>query len=59
MIFDIEVEVTDGFPSIKKAEKNTITSIGFNDPVTDEYFCYVLDVTDKLNLGESSTKNKW
>ena len=54
MIFDIEVEVTDGFPSIKKAE-NTITSIGFNDPVTDEYFCYVLDVNDKLNLGESRT----
>jgi len=55
MIFDIEVEVTDGFPDIKKA-KNTITSIGFNDPRTDEYFCYVLDVTDKLNLGESSKK---
>ena len=54
MIFDIEVEVTDGFPSIKKM-KNTITSIGFNDPVTDEYFCYVLDVNDKLNLGESRT----
>jgi DNA polymerase elongation subunit (family B) len=55
MIFDIEVEVTDGFPDIKKAN-NTITSIGFNDPRTDEYFCYVLDVTDKLNLGESSKK---
>ena len=40
---------------IKKA-KNTITSIGFTDPRTDEYFCYVLDVTDKLNLGESSKK---
>ena len=24
-------------------------------PVTDEYFCYVLDVNDKLNLGESRT----
>ena len=55
MIFDIEVEVTDGFPDPKKAE-NKITSIAFNDPITDEYFCYVLDTKDKLNLGESRTK---
>ncbi len=55
MIFDIEVEVTDGFPDPKKAE-NKITSIGFNDPLLDKYFCYVLDPTDKLNLGESRTK---
>ena len=41
MIFDIEVEVTDGFPEPAKAE-NTITSIAFNDPLTNEYFCYVL-----------------
>jgi len=32
MIFDIEVEVTDGFPDFKKAV-NKITSIGFNNPV--------------------------
>ena len=51
MIFDIEVEVTDGFPEPAKAE-NTITSIAFNDPLTNEYFCYVLDTKDKLNLGE-------
>ena len=51
MIFDIEVEVTDGFPDPKKAE-NKITSIAFNDPLTNEYFCYVLDTKDKLNLGE-------
>ena len=55
MIFDIEVEVTDGFPDPARAE-NTITSIAFNDPLTDEYFCYVLDTKDKLNLGESRTK---
>ena len=55
MIFDIEVEVTDGFPDPKKAE-NKITSIAFNDPLTNEYFCYVLDTKDKLNLGESRTK---
>ena len=55
MIFDIEVEVTDGFPDPKKAE-NKITSIGFNDPILEKYFCYVLDPTDKLNLGESRIK---
>ena len=54
MIFDIEVEVTDGFPD---PDRNTITSIAnFNDPLTDEYFCYVLDTKDKLNLGKSRTK---
>ena len=52
MIFDIEVEVTLGFPDVKKAE-NRITAIGFNDPRTDEYFCYVLDEHNKLKLGES------
>jgi len=55
MIFDIEVEVTDGFPDPKKAA-NKITSIGFNDPILEKYFCYVLDPTDKLKLGESRTK---
>ena len=49
MIFDIEVEVTDGFPDIAKAD-NRITSIAFNDPRTDEYFCYVLDETNKLEI---------
>ena len=51
MIFDIEVEVTDGFPDVNKAE-NRITSIAFNDPTTDEYFCYVLDETNKLDIEE-------
>ena len=54
MIFDIEVEVTEGFPDIKKAE-NKITAIGFNNPLTDEYFCYVLDVKNNLNLDETKT----
>ena len=49
MIFDIEVEITDGFPDVNKA-MNKITSIAFNDPLTDEYFCYVLDDTNKLNI---------
>jgi len=55
MIFDIEVEVTDGFPDVNLAE-NKITAIGFNDSILKKYFCYVLDPTDKLNLGESRTK---
>ena len=49
MIFDIEVEITEGFPDVKKAD-NRITAIGFNNPLTDEYFCYVLDTKQKLNL---------
>ena len=52
MIIDIEVEVTEGFPDIKKAE-NRVTAIGFNDPLTDEYFCYVLDTKNKLKLDDT------
>ena len=52
MIFDIEVEVTDGFPNVQKA-KNKITSIAFNDPLTEEYYCYVLDENCKLNKNKS------
>ena len=54
MIFDIEVEVTDGFPDINKAE-NKITSIAFNDPLLDEYFCYVLDPDNKLKPNSNDT----
>ncbi len=54
MIFDIEVEVTSGFPNVDKAE-NRITAIGFNDARTDEYFCYVLDTDNKLNLDGDRT----
>jgi len=52
MIFDIEVEVTDGFPNIRKAE-NKITSIALNDSLTKKYFCYVLDPTNKLKENNS------
>ncbi len=45
--FDIEVEVTDGFPSIEKAE-NKITSIAFYDQIMDEYYCYVLDERNRI-----------
>ena len=47
MIIDIEVEVTEGFPSPRKAE-NKITSIAIHDSETDQYFCYVLDEKNKL-----------
>jgi len=49
MIFDIEVEVTEGFPSPSKAE-NKITAIALWDSVTDEYYCYVLDPENKLEI---------
>ena len=52
MIFDIEVEVIDGFPDVKKAQ-NKITSIAFNDPLLDKYFCYVLDPSNKLKENNS------
>jgi len=47
MIFDIEVEVTDGFPDVRRAN-NKITSIAFNDSILDKYYCYVLDPLSKL-----------
>jgi len=49
MVFDIEVEVTEGFPSPATAE-NKITAIAFWDSVTDEYYCYVLDPENKLEI---------
>ena len=49
MIFDIEVEVTEGFPSPSKAE-NKITAIALWDSVTDEYYCYILDPENKLEI---------
>ena len=47
MIIDIEVEVTEGFPSPRKAP-NKITSIAIHDSVTDQYSCFVLDEEKKL-----------
>jgi len=48
MFFDIEVEVTDGFPDVSRAE-NAITSIAFYDALTKKYYCYVLDKEKKVN----------
>ena len=41
MIFDIEVEVTDGFPEPSVAN-NKITSIALYDRITDTYTCLIL-----------------
>jgi DNA polymerase elongation subunit (family B) len=47
VFFDIEVEVTDGFPDPMKAP-NKITSIALYDEVTKTYFAYVLDEKKQL-----------
>lgn len=57
VVIDIEVEVTEGFPNVKKAE-NKIISIAIYDKVFDEYFCFVLDKNLTLNssgFGENET----
>jgi len=47
LYFDIEVEVTDGFPDVHKAD-NTITSIAVYDKVADQYSVFVLDVQHRI-----------
>ena len=47
VFFDIEVEVTDGFPDPMKAS-NKITSISLYDEITKTYFAYVLDEKKQL-----------
>jgi len=42
VFIDIEVEVTEGFPDVSKAQ-NAITAITIWDKITDIYFTYVLD----------------
>jgi len=42
MFFDIEVEVTEGFPDVQKAY-NPITSIALYDCITEKYFTYCFD----------------
>jgi len=57
LFFDIEVEVTDGLPDIKKAY-NKITSVSFYDQKTDEYYVYVLDedkVVEQMRHGNEET----
>jgi len=47
MFFDIEVEVTEGFPDVQKAQ-NPITSIALYDSTTEKYFTYVFDPNKRL-----------
>ena len=49
LFFDIEVKVTEGFPSPSEAP-NEVTSIGFNDCTDDSYHCLVLDPEGKVDL---------
>jgi DNA polymerase elongation subunit (family B) len=49
LFFDIEVKVTEGFPSPDEAP-NEVTSIGFNDCTDDSYHCLVLDPEGKVDL---------
>ena len=48
-VIDIEVEVTQGFPDVQKAE-NKITAIAYYDSEVDKYFCLVLDSDKRLTL---------
>ena len=47
MFFDIEVEVTEGFPDVQKAQ-NPITSIALYDSVSEKYYTYVFDPKNRL-----------
>jgi DNA polymerase elongation subunit (family B) len=50
--FDIECEVTDGFPDPQRAE-NKITAIALYDKTTDKYSCYVLGDVPNTDVVES------
>ena len=47
MFFDIEVEVTEGFPDVMKAT-NVITSIAAYDSTAEKYFTYCFDPHKRL-----------
>ena len=48
MFFDIEVEVTEGFPDVQKAQ-NPITSIALYDSTTEKYFTYCFDPHKRID----------
>ena len=50
--FDIEVEVTDGFPDPNKAE-NKITAIALYDKTMDKYSCFILGNVPNTDVVES------
>ena len=47
LYFDIEVEVTDGFPNPDTAP-NKITSIAFYEDTMNQYYCYALDEDNRI-----------
>lgn len=47
LIFDIEVEVTEGLPDIQEVE-NEITAISCYDSVADEYSVFILDKNGEI-----------
>ena len=51
MFFDIEVEVTDGFPDVQKAY-NPITSIALYDYTTEKYYTYCFDPHKRIESYE-------
>ena len=55
MFFDIEVEVTDGFPDVQKAH-NTITSIALYDSTTEKYFTYCFDPNERIQSYEKNNE---
>ena len=52
VFFDIECEVTDGFPDPQRAE-NKITAIALYDKTMDSYHCYVLGDVPNTDVVES------
>ena len=50
--FDIEVEVTDGFPDPNQAE-NKITAIALYDKTMDKYSCFILGNVPNTDVVES------
>ena len=55
MFFDIEVEVTDGFPDVQKAQ-NIITSIALYDCITEKYFTYCFDPHKRIESYEKDNE---
>ena len=52
LFFDIEVEVTDGFPDWRKSESR-ITAIALYDKIVDKYHCFVLGNVPNTDVVES------
>ncbi len=52
VFFDIEVEVTEGFPDVMKAD-NQITSIAMYDFISEKYFTYVNDPKQRVVSSDS------